>query len=154
MSGIVEKLFISREKKTKRVAIESGLFIKNYGLEGDAYSSPGARRQVTVLSSEGRAAVEKEDLEGLCFERFIETVRISGIEADTLKPGVLLKAGTALFEVTEYRKKCYPECSIIQTGRVCSLFTDARFLKVLTTGKVAVGDRVEIIKEYDILHSS
>ncbi len=152
--GRVEAIFISRQKKTEREEINEGHFIKNFGLEGDAYSSPGAKRQVTILSSKGRAAVEQEGMNGLCFERFLETVRISGIDADALKPGAVLVAGRALFEVTEYRKKCYPECTIVQSGRVCSLATDVRFLKVLRTGKVSVGDRVEIIKEYDILHSS
>ena len=146
MKGRVERLFLSREKKTKRVEIDEGIFIEDYGLEGDAYSSRGAKRQVTVLPLEARDAVEKEEQDGLCFERFLETVRISGIDSENLREGVILKIGDAVFEVTKHRKKCYPECDIVKSGRVCSLVKGARFLKVLSTGKVTVGDCVEIIK--------
>ncbi len=146
MKGRVEKLFLSREKKTKRLEMDEGLFIEDFGLEGDAYSSTGAKRQVTILSLDARKSVENEDLEGLCFERFLETVRISGIDAGILKEGVILKIGRAVFKVTEYRKKCYPECAIVKSGRVCALVRDARFLKVISTGRVAAGDIVEIIQ--------
>ncbi len=142
----VEKLYLSRKKKTKRVEIEEGLFIEDFGLEGDAYSRLGADRQVTVLSSEGRSGVESDPLKGLCFERFVETVRISGIDMDLLSEGTVLRLGEAVFEVTRYRKKCYGECDIVKSGRTCSLVPGARFLKVIKTGIVRKGDAGEVIK--------
>ncbi len=142
----VEKLYLSRKKKTKRVEIEEGLFIEDFGLEGDAYSSLGADRQVTVLSSEGRLGVESDPMNGLCFERFVETVQISGINMDLLDEGTVIKLGEAVFKVTQYRKKCYGECDIVKSGRICALASHARFLKVIKTGIVRKGDTGEVIK--------
>lgn len=147
MNGVVTAVFLSIEKKKPRIEITEGIFLEDYGLEGDAYSSRGSKRQVAVLSEEGRIGVVNEKLDGLCFERFLETVRFSGIDMSKLKPGTRLRIGEAFFEVSKHRKKCYPECSIIKSGRVCSLVPEVRFLKVLKTGKVRKGDSVEIIKE-------
>ncbi len=145
--GKVEAILISREKKTPRIEIDKGVFTQNYGLEGDAYSKEGEDRQVTILSLDGRERVENDTRDGLCFRRFIETVRISGIDMDDLKPKMILRMGKALFEVTKYRKKCYPECGIIKTRTTCALVADARFLKVIQSGIVKKGDTVEMILE-------
>ncbi len=143
--GKVETILISRKKKTPRIEIDKGMFIRNFGLEGDAYSKEGEDRQVTILSLGGREQVVKDMRDGLCFRRFVETVRISGIVMDDLKPEIILRMGKALFEVTKYRKKCYPECEILKTRAACALVADARFLKVIQSGIVKTGDTVEII---------
>ncbi len=145
--GRVEAILISREKKSTRIEIEEGMFTENYGLEGDAYSERGSDRQVAVLSLEGREAVESEPLHGLCFQRFMETLRISGIALKNTGTGARLAIGGAVFEVVQGRKKCFPECDIVKSGRVCALKTDVRFLKVITSGIVSKGDRVELILE-------
>ncbi len=145
--GRVEAILISRERKSARIEIDEGMFLENYGLEGDAYSKGGTERQVTICTLDGRNAVEKESLNGLCFERFMETVRISGIPLEKIETGTRFVIGEAVFEVIQDRKKCYPECDIIRSGRVCSLKTDVRFLKVLKSGLVRKGDRVEITLE-------
>lgn len=145
--GKVEAILISRKKKTPRIEVDKGNFIRDYGLEGDAYSGKGEDRQVTILSKEGREQINNDRRDGLCFQRFIETVRISGIDMDDLKPGKILRIGKGLFEVTKYRKKCYPECEIIKAGTTCALVSEARFLKVIQSGVVKKGDRVEIILE-------
>ncbi len=145
--GRVEAIFVSREKKSTRIEIEEGMFRENYGLEGDAYSKSGTERQVPVLSLEGRSAVQNEVLDGLCFERFMETLRISGIPLHKTGTGTRFSIGRAVFEVVKDRKKCYPECDIVKSGRVCSLKTDVRFLKVIKSGVVRKGDPVEIILE-------
>ncbi len=143
--GKVEKILLSIKKKAPRVEIKEGMFLENYGLDGDSYSEAGAEKQVTVLSQRGRDLVEKDSLSGLCFERFMETVRISGIPAEKMVPGTTLIMGEAVFKVTEYRKKCYLECPIIKTGRTCGLASDVRFLTVIKSGKVEKGDIVELI---------
>lgn len=145
--GKVEAILVSKEKKSTRIEIEEGMFREDYGLEGDAYSRSGIERQVTVLSLEGRNAVQNEVLDGLCFERFMETIRISGLPLHKTETGTQFSIGGAVFEVVKDRKKCYPECSIVKSGRVCSLKTDVRFLKVIKSGIVRKGDTVEIIKE-------
>lgn len=145
--GKVEAILISRKKKTPRIEIDKGNFIRDYGLEGDAYSGKGADRQVTILSKAGREQINTDRRDGLCFRRFIETVRISGVDMDDLHPGMILRMGKVLFEVTRYRKKCYPECEIIKAGTTCALVSEARFLRIIQSGVVKKGDSVELILE-------
>ena len=143
--GEVTKIYLCKVKKEPRVEVEEGMFLENFGLEGDAYSETGASKQITVFFDEGRESLSKEPFPGLCFPRFLETIRISGIKADNLKTGIKIQAGEVILVVSKPRKKCYPECKIIQDGRHCSLSGDVRFCKVLQTGTIRKGDSVKII---------
>jgi len=143
--GEVTKIFLCEARKEPRVEIVEGIFLENYGLEGDAYSVTGVEKQVTLFFDEARDSLAHEPYEGLCFKRFLETIRIKGFQAVDFKTGTNIKLGEALFQVSQSRKKCYSECKIIQDSRHCALSTDVRFCKVLQTGIVRKGDRVEII---------
>ncbi len=143
--GQVSKIYLCKVKKEPRVEIEEGRFIKNFGLEGDAYSGIGVEKQVPVFFEEGRTSLEAESFPGLCFPRFLETIRIRGIKAGNFKTGSSIKIGEAVFQVSKIRKKCYSECKIIQDNRHCALSKDVRFCKVLQTGIIRKGDSVNII---------
>jgi len=144
--GEVTKIYLSRVKKEPRVEVKEGMFLEDFGLEGDAYSGIGATKQVTVFFDEGRKSLSEEPFPGLCFQRFLETLQISGIKADDLKLDTELQVGKAVFIVSKPRKKCYPECKIIQDGRSCALSRDVRFCRVLQTGTIRKGDSVKIIR--------
>ena len=112
--GKVTKIYLCKVKKEPRVEVHEGTFIKNFGLEGDAYSEKDTNKQVTIFFDEGRYALSEEPFPGLCFPRFLETIQIHGIKADNFKTGTKIQIGKAVFVVSKPRKKCYPECSIIQ----------------------------------------
>ncbi len=141
----VSKIYLSRTKKEPRTEIDKGLFLVDFGLEGDAYSEVGIEKQVTVFFDESRSSLAEEPFPGLCFSKFLETVRIRGIGADSFSPGTKFKLGAAVFEVGKAGKKCYPECKIIQDNRKCALSRDVRFCRVLKTGNISKGDRVIIV---------
>ena len=143
--GEITKIYLCRIKKEPRIEVEVGLFIENVGLEGDAYSETGTVKQVTIFFDDARDTLLKEPFPGLCFSRFLETIRIRGDKADDYKTGTKVQAGKAVFVVSKPRKKCYPECKIIQDGRHCSLSGDVRFCKVLQTGTIQKGDSAKII---------
>ena len=143
--GKVSKIYLCKVKKEPRIEIEKGEFIENFGLEADAYSEIGVEKQVPIFFDEGRTSLEAEPFPGLCFPRFLETIRISGIKADNFKTGSTIKIGEALFQVSKIRKKCYSECKIIQDNRHCALSKDVRFCRVLQTGIIGKGDSVNII---------
>ena len=146
--GEVTKIFLCKVKKEPRIEVEAGKFLEDFGLEGDAYSATGASKQLTIFFDEGRDALSEEPFSGLCFPRFLETIRIRRIKADNLKTGTKIQVGKAVFAVSKPRKKCYPECSIIQDGRHCALSSDVRFCTVLQAGTIQKGDSVAIIDEY------
>ena len=143
--GYVSKLYLCTIKKQPRVAIDEGLFIADFGLEYDIYSETGIEKQITVFFDEGRDSLKEEPFPGLCFPRFLETVRIRGIEASDLKTNTKIQIGKSVFAVSKARKKCYSECKIIQNNRHCALSKDVRFCKVLQTGIIRKGDSVNII---------
>ena len=143
--GVVSKIYLCKVKKQPRVEIGEGNFLANFGLEGDAYSEIDIEKQVPVFFDEGRHSLEEESFPGLCFPRFLETIRITGIKADLFKTGGIIQIGEAAFQVSNARKKCYPECKIIQDNRHCALSEDVRFCKVLQTGLIREGDSVNIV---------
>jgi len=143
--GEVSKIFLCEIRKKPRIEITQGLFLENYGLKGDAYSESGVDKQVTVFFDEARVSLALETVEGLCFKRFLETIRITDLKAEDLKTGTKIMLGETVFQVTGPGKKCYSECKIIQNNRHCALSTDVRFCKVLKTGIIRKGDSVTII---------
>ena len=141
----VSEIYICKVKKQPRIEIESGFFIENFGLEGDIYSKMGTEKQVTLFFDESRDLLEKEPYSGLCFSRFLETIRIGGMGAENLMAGTEIQIGDAVFIVSNKKKKCYPECRIIQDKRVCALSKDVRFCKVLRSGNISRGDNIKLL---------
>ena len=146
----VTKIYLCRVKKEPRIEVEEALFLENFGLEGDAYSEEDASKQVTVFFNEGRDSISDEPFPGLCFPRFLETIRIRGIKADDFKTGTKIHVGGAVLIVSKPRKKCYPECKIIQDSRRCALSRDVRFCRVLKTGTIRAGSDVRIISLHNL----
>lgn len=143
--GEVSKIYLCKVKKYPRIEVPKGTFLENFGLEGDAYSEFGIEKQVPIFFDEGRKSLKEEPFSGLCFSRFLETLRIRGMIANEFKTDSIFQIGEAVFQVSKLRKKCYPECKIIQDKRHCALSLDVRFCKVLQTGIVRKGDSVSII---------
>ncbi len=143
--GEVTKIYLCRVKKEPRIEVKEGMFMENFGLEGDAYSETSVDKQVTVFFNEGRDSLSDEPFSGLCFPRFLETIRIQGIKADDFKTDAEIQVGEVILKVSKPRKKCYSECKIIQDGRHCALSRDVRFCRVLQTGTIRKGDSVSIL---------
>jgi cyclic pyranopterin monophosphate synthase len=143
LKGRVQAIFISRQKGLPRDKTRSGRFLEDHGLEGDIHAGPG-KRQVPLYGSAGHERLAAGDSDGLCFRRFQETLCLDGIDTRLLKSGERLEAGGVVFEISEARKKCYPECPIIKRGRRCDLADSVRFCRVISGGILSVGDLVQV----------
>ncbi len=141
----ITKIFLSRVKKEKRIEIEEGRLIEDFGLEGDSYSESGSNRQLTLFFDKCFEEIFSEPVQGLCFSRFKETIRITGLNPEVLQTGTKIQIENALLSVSSPRKKCYPECLIIKDGRKCSLSRNVRFCRILQTGTIRKGSIVKII---------
>jgi len=144
-TGRISAIYVKRTKEGSREEISTGVFRERFGLEGDINSAEGPR-QVCLLRKEDRERVEQDRREGLCFQRFKETVQTEGISLECFGKGSELQLGDSIMRVTVKGKKCWPECKIIQAGEVCSLAGTARFLEVLKTGIIKKGDSVSLEK--------
>ena len=76
--GIVVSINRSLEKGVKKTPIRKGVFIKDYGLKGDAHAG-NWHRQVSVLSIE---SIEKMEGEGIEFKEgdFAENLTTKGLK--------------------------------------------------------------------------
>lgn len=86
---------------------------------------------VTYCLGEGR--------EGLCTRRFRADLVADSL--DPLSPDQIVRCGTAEFLVTGRRKHCHPGCALDPAD--CLLMGRVYFLKVITPGRVCLGDVIE-----------
>lgn len=146
----VKWIFIKKEKSSKREKIEEAYFKKDLGLFGDI-KSQGGDIQVSILSFKDRDCIEKNPSKAICMNRFHENITIEGLESVDLDLGHTLKIGETIVEITSVGKACFEECSLFKSGEKCLLSRGTIFAKVIESGKVKVGDNVDIIKTRDNL---
>ena len=138
MIGIVKNINLSVTRGKPRVKIDQGEFIKGEGLKGDSYF--GSKVEVVMLPYVNRLEIENSEENGLCFERFLETL---SIDFNDFKPrmGDVLTIGTAEFQVASLGKRCFPECEIVQKKKTCALSRGTVYLDVIKSGIVSIGDK-------------
>jgi len=116
-------------------------------MQGD-YHAIGGERQLTLISSIAKDCMDSAETMGLCFSKFHENMVIDEMSLKTLTDAQRLKIGEAVLEVSSVRKKCYPElCKLALNGEECLLMKEVRFAKVITSGVVAVGMEVIVIRD-------
>ncbi len=148
MLGKVKSINISEKKGTIKKPINEGEFVEDHGLLNDAHAGNSGHRQVSLLAKESidiLLATGKVDIieEG----KFAENITTEGITLHTLPIGTKLKIGESLQEVTQIGKECHSGCEISKVVGTCIMPTQGIFTKVLKTGKVSVGDSIEVICE-------
>lgn len=141
--GIVTSLFVFQDKGMPGTSVNDCHFIKNLGMEGDRHAH-GGDRQVTLLSGEVRRWMEVQTAPGLCFKRYKANIETQGISLENIEPGTRIGIGTAVFEVTECVKTCFPECALFMAGGQCRLSSGGLYLRVAESGTVLKNDKIVI----------
>ena len=141
MGGTIERIRAYAEKGAGGKDLSEGRLIENLGLEGD-FHAKGGERQISLLFSESRGQTTDIKEKGLCFLRFKENIAIRGIEH--VDPGMRLAAGEAVLEITGETKHCHAECSLFEAGKRCSLAGQSLFAKVVKSGIIRPGDKIEV----------
>ena len=141
MIGTVEKIRYYPAKGKKGIELSIGNLIKHLGLEGD-YHARGGERQISILFSEIRDKILSSAEQELCFTRFRENITIQG--SGQIAPGMMLAIGEAVLEITGETKKCHEECSFYKKDGSCPLRDLNLFAKVVKSGFIRAGDRIEI----------
>ena len=142
-SGIVESIKSYPAKGEAGRELTQAHLIENFGLEGDFHARVGGDRQVSILLAEIRDMMTNQQGKGLCFSRFKENICIRGLAPGTLRSGTRLEAGEAVLEITDETKHCHEECTLYETGKLCSLAGMNLFAKVIKGGVIHVGDEVK-----------
>jgi MOSC domain-containing protein YiiM len=145
MSAKIMAVCISEKKGTQKHAIDQGLLVKEYGLEGDAHADASWHRQVSLLANESVDKMRKLGAEVGAGD-FAENLLTEGIELVSLPIGTRLAIGkNAVLEVTQIGKECHAHCAIYQQVGTCVMPTEGIFTRVIKGGKVAPGDRLTVI---------
>lgn len=123
-------------EKKESVMLEEGV-----GILGDRHAD-GGDRQISILLSEVREWMEAQSTPGLCFNRYKENIRISGLMPELFREGVLFKIGDAELEITGFAKRCFSECQYVSEGKDCILLHGAFYACVVKSGRISNGDGV------------
>lgn len=145
MQGKVIAVCRSEKTGTKKVPCGAGIFIEDYGLEGDAHASRGIARQVSLLAEESIKKMKALGLE-LNSGDFAENLTVGGMELFTLPVGTRLQVGgEVVLEISQIGKACHKGCAIFQAVGSCIMPKEGVFARVIRGGKIGEGDPVEIM---------
>ena len=143
--GRILAVCISERKGERKKAIDCGLLIENFGLQGDAHAGDW-HRQISLLGDE---SVDKMRAAGLDVGAgdFAENLTIVGINLPALPIGTRLQVGSAaLLEVTQIGKECHQHCAIYQQVGDCVMPREGIFARVLRGGPVTKDDAVIVVE--------
>ena len=135
---------IKKSKEQARESVDKAYFEENRGLKGDIHSV-GGNRQVSILGTESKRIIKEYKSEGLCTVRFEENITVEGIELYKYPVGTRIEIGGAVIEITQLGKDCFKGCSISEASSKCALTTECIFAKVIKSGWVKKGEKIDII---------
>jgi len=143
--GQVLSVNVSEKRGEIKHNINEAFIKENFGLETDAHSGDW-HRQVSLLSLSSFEKMRSMGAIGLEYGVFAENITVGGLDVATLPLQSQLKVGEAILEVTQIGKECHNQgCAIKKQVGSCVMPIEGIFTKVVHSGRVKVGDRVEIV---------
>ena len=128
MDCIVAALFEERDCATFTVE----------GMEGVQRKNPD--RPVSLISLQARQAVDQATERGLCYKKFVADITI---DCEQMPPtGALLKSSDLVLQILPERKRCWPECILLEKKLPCPLIDGVRYAWVEKPGRLCVGDNI------------
>ena len=141
MKGTIVSLHVATAHRAPMQQPESARALADLGLEGDIHNKPGGKRQVLLMDEETLNTF------GLEAGGVRENITTRGIALKTLAPGLRLRAGTVMFEITQACDPCKMIDDIRPGLREQMKGQRGMFVRVVVGGKVRVGDMIEIVNE-------
>ena len=140
--GKVTAVCTSPAKGTQKQNIGKGIFIEDYGIQGDAHAGKW-HRQVSLLSYEkieGFREIGAEVEDGA----FGENLVVEGIDFRSLPVGTRLICNEVILEITQIGKECHHGCQIFQKMGDCIMPREGVFAKVIRGGTIRTGDVMKV----------
>lgn len=136
-------LNISEKKGTIKKPVPS-VEVNMQGIVGDAHAGDH-HRQISLLAQESIKRFESVLGRPLSFGEFAENITTEGFDLLTLKVGDKLQIGEVLMQVTQIGKECHGHgCAIFTQVGKCVMPKEGIFCRVLTVGKISVGDALKL----------
>ncbi len=146
--GKLEAICISEVRGTVKKTVHHAEFRVDHGIVGDAHAG-NWHRQVSVLPAESIAKV-RALMPELAHGAFAENLVISGISLGEIEVGARLEVGAVVLEISQIGKECHQGCEIRRITGDCIMPREGVFCRVLTSGKVEVGETVKISAQASI----
>jgi MOSC domain-containing protein YiiM len=144
MKGTIIAVCRSEKTGTKKEPCGAGIFIEDYGLEGDAHATRGIARQVSLLAEE---SIDKMRALGLELNPgdFAENLTVTGMRLLDLPVGTKLRVGRdVILEISQIGKTCHSGCAIFKAVGACVMPKEGVFARVIRNGTIQTGDSVEV----------
>lgn len=112
------------------------------GMEGGIRKDPN--RPVSMISLSAREAVDQAVLQGLCYKKFKADITLEC--EDMPETDTILECGNLKLGILPERKRCWPECVLLEKDLPCPLIDGVRYARVESPGKICLGDELKIIE--------
>lgn len=145
-NGRIRAISISSEKGVPKRNVPEAQLQADFGIVGDAHAGSGAR-QVSLLDLESIEELRQKGAD-ISPGDFAENLTVEGIDLSALRVGRRLQVGgTVRLEVTQLGKRCHGRCRIFEKLGDCIMPRQGIFARVLTGGRIQVGDAIELMKD-------
>ena len=140
--GEVIAVCTSPAKGTQKTDVGEGIFIEEFGIEGDAHAGKW-HRQVSLLSYDKIEEFRKKgaDVENGAFG---ENLVVKGIDFGSLPVGTRLYCSDVILEMTQIGKECHHGCAIFQKMGDCIMPREGVFARVIRGGRIKAGDEMTV----------
>jgi len=147
--GRVRAISVSKEKGTQKTNIPEAELRAGFGIIGDAHAG-NWHRQISLLGAE---SIDKLIEKGVAVGPggFAENITTEGIDLSALQVGTKLNIGqSARLEITQIGKNCHSQCEIFVRFGDCIMPRQGVFAKVTRSGRLIVGDIVEVVARHQV----
>ena len=117
-------------------------YFTQQGMEGIQRKNPD--RPVSLISLAARQAVDEAVLRGLCYKKFSADITLACEKMPETND--ILCVGELKLGILPERKRCWPECVLLEKKLPCPLIEGVRYAWVEVPGRLCMGDRFQIIK--------
>jgi len=112
------------------------------GMEGVTRKSPD--RPVSMMTLSARQELNQAELRGLCYQKFTADITL---DCESLPDtNEIISAGELKLGILPERKRCWPECILLEKGFPCPLIEGVRYAWVETPGELNLGDVFTLIE--------
>lgn len=144
--GILKKLLRYPQRKTPPVSEQEVTLIAELGIEGD-WHADGSERQIALLTVQLKEWMQKQEIKGICFQKYKENILLDGFDLSKCETGDLLVCGEAVLEISGCRKRCIPDmCERASRKEKCQMVDGIRFARVIKGGVIRKGMQMDLCK--------
>ncbi len=140
--GKVIAVCMSEKKGVQKKSIDEGIFIEEFGLQGDAHAGKW-HRQISLLSYEKVVAFNELGA-GVESGAFGENLVIQGYDLKNTPVGTIFECNDVVLEITQIGKECHNGCEIFKKMGDCIMPREGVFARVLHGGTIKPGDKIAI----------